>query len=241
MYGGGKDGAGVFQRIVNEMPPHKVFVSAFLGDCPFLRRKRPAAWNVGIDLDSAVCAAFVDRVPAGCAASFDVYCADAVQWLWDAFDLGRVCGPVRADGTVGRFGVGAEEVLVYADPPYLASTRRSSKAMYRFELDLEGHRRLLGVLRAIPARVVVSHYPCAEYDGGLAGWRSFTFTAGTRRGPAQEKVWANFEKPAVLHDCRWLGRNKREREKFARRRRTLMRRLRALSEVERQSILVELG
>jgi DNA adenine methylase len=239
-YPGGKDGAGVWQRIVNELPPHDVFISAFLGDCAILRRKKPAAWNIGIDLDGSVCSRFVDRVPTGSAASFDLFCCDAVEWLANAFDLDRLVGPIHADGTVGRFGVPRDRVLVYADPPYLASSRKGSKKLYRYEMSEERHRALLHVFRRLPCLLVVSHYPCDLYDKGLAMWRSFTFQAGTRRGAATEKVWLNFPRASELHDVRFLGGDKREREKFCRRRRNLMRRLLELPAVERQSILAEL-
>lgn len=39
---GGKDGSGVAQRLINQIPPHDVFVSPFLGDCAILRKKLPA-------------------------------------------------------------------------------------------------------------------------------------------------------------------------------------------------------
>jgi DNA adenine methylase len=47
VYYGGKDGAGVAQRLINQIPPHRVFVSAFLGDCAVLRRIRPAELTIG--------------------------------------------------------------------------------------------------------------------------------------------------------------------------------------------------
>ena len=49
-YPGGKAGAGVYQRIINQIPPHDVYVEPFLGDGALLRRKRPAGRNIGIEL-----------------------------------------------------------------------------------------------------------------------------------------------------------------------------------------------
>ena len=49
-YPGGKSGAGVFQTIINLMPPHDVYVEPFLGGAAVMRMKRPASLNIGIDL-----------------------------------------------------------------------------------------------------------------------------------------------------------------------------------------------
>ena len=39
-YPGGKNGAGIYQRIINHMPPHKTYIEAFLGSGAVLRNKR---------------------------------------------------------------------------------------------------------------------------------------------------------------------------------------------------------
>lgn len=241
MYPGGKDGAGVFQRLVNEVPPHDVWVSAFLGDCALLRRKRPAAVNVGIDLDSTAVARFAGSEVANGRPGVQLYRCDGIEWLRFAFDLDRVGGPGDRAAVVARFGVPAGRVFVYVDPPYLRETRKNGKRLYRCEMSEADHCRLLAVVRVLPCLVMVSHYACPMYDSALGAWRSFEFRAWTRGGWATEKVWCNYPKPERLHDARWLGGTKREREKFARRRRNLREKLLRLSAVERQSILDGLG
>jgi hypothetical protein len=57
-YPGGKNGAGVYQRIINLMPPHEVYVEPFLGGGAVMRLKRPAALNVGLDLSASAVDAF---------------------------------------------------------------------------------------------------------------------------------------------------------------------------------------
>lgn len=49
-YPGGKNGAGVYQRIISLMPPHDVYIEPFLGGAAVMRLKRPARLNIGIDL-----------------------------------------------------------------------------------------------------------------------------------------------------------------------------------------------
>ena len=50
-YPGGKNGSGIYQRLINLMPPHQVYVEPFLGGGALMRLKRPAAINIGVDLN----------------------------------------------------------------------------------------------------------------------------------------------------------------------------------------------
>ena len=50
-YPGGKNAPGVYQTIINHMPPHAVYIEPFLGSGAILRLKRPARINIGIDRD----------------------------------------------------------------------------------------------------------------------------------------------------------------------------------------------
>ena len=51
-YPGGKGGAGVYQTIINQMPPHTVYIEPFLGGGAVMAAKRPAGLNIGVDLDA---------------------------------------------------------------------------------------------------------------------------------------------------------------------------------------------
>ena len=82
-YAGGKDGPGVWQRAVNQITPHDVFVSAFAGDCAVTRHIRPAASTVLIDLDPDVVRHWESRRWEG----LRVYCMDALTWLRHRFRL----------------------------------------------------------------------------------------------------------------------------------------------------------
>lgn len=277
---GGKDGAGVAQQLINEIPPHKVFVSAFLGDCAILRRKRPASANIGIDLDRANVERWANRPPI---APLQLFCCSSIEWLRHRFGcyqvaeigvsvraaecggevLGDACGAENggdrrrnlaglkdhataalSGDLVGNVAASSgsqstdAEAFVYADPPYMLSSRRSKGRLYEHELTDDQHVELLTTLKMLPCNVMVSHYPCDLYDRALAGWRSFTFTVQTRGGAkATEKVWCNYPQPAVLHDPRYLGRNKRQRERIRRRVRNWSQGLARMHPLERQAIL----
>jgi DNA adenine methylase len=277
---GGKDGAGVAQRLINEIPPHDVFISPFLGDCAILRRKRPAAISIGIDLDRAN----IDRwARAQPVPRLQLYHCDGIEWLRHAFDFYSVAIAAKKSGrrstaaasgaadvsdakSRGRVDPAAESrdptrlfaraphnsatgsrvaVLgdgrrrfVYIDPPYLFATRRSQRPIYANEMSDRDHERLLATAVALPCMVMVSHYPHPLYAEALAHWRTFTYTAQTRGGgKATEQVWCNFPEPEELHDARYLGRNKREREKIRRRVRNWTAGLARMKPLERQAVL----
>jgi len=46
-YPGGK--GGVFQRLINLMPPHEVYIETHLGGDAVMRNKRPAERNIGLE------------------------------------------------------------------------------------------------------------------------------------------------------------------------------------------------
>ena len=146
---------------------------------------------------------------------------------------GDVAGQVALCG-----GQGPGVCFVYCDPPYLMSTRRSKGRLYAHELSDERHIELLATLQKLPCLVMISHYPCELYDQALAGWRSFTFGAQTRGGArATEKVWCNYPPPAELHDPRYIGLNKRQRERVRRRVRNWTAGLARMHPLERQAVL----
>lgn len=107
---------------------------------------------------------------------------------------------------VNRYGQ-APEVLLYVDPPYLASTRdatgpRGGSRRYQHEMLADGeHRDLLTALLACRASVVLSGYPSALYDALLDGWHRREFAAGT--GQSARGEWS--ARTEVLWSNRPLG------------------------------------
>ena len=215
-YPGAKGGPGVWQTIVNQVPPHRLWIEAFVGSGAVTRALRPAPRRIVIDRDAAVVAAW-QSVPGVSAV-----CADAVEWLAET-----------------RFGMNPADVVVYCDPPYLRSVRSCQRDYYRHEFaSADDHRRLLAVLRALPARVILSGYPSELYNRELSEWRTVTFQTITHRGrTVTECLWLNFPEPFALHDYRWLGQNFRERERIKRKKSRWHRRLLAMPMLERAAIV----
>lgn len=217
-YPGGKGGAGVYQTLINLMPPHRVYVEPFLGGGSVMRAKRPASCSIGVDADAQVLTAWDgDGIPG-----LRLVHGDALEFL------------------ASYPWVGDE--LVYADPPYLGETRASSRPIYRHEMQAEEeHAELLELLLSLPCMVMVSGYASDLYARKLSGWRVETFQAMTRAGRmATESVWLNFSPPLELHDYRYLGSDYRERERIKRKRERWRAKLAAMPPLERYAILAAL-
>lgn len=234
-YDGGK---GVtFRHLINQTPPHKTFVSAFAGGCALAMNKRPAERNIIIDRDERVIAAWVDHLAknGGAAASSRaamgaaiVINVEAARWelyVGDAVVLLPLLGLDR-------------DAFVYADPPYLFSARLQQRPLYKYEMGNEAeHGRLLGVLKGLECRVMLSGYWSDFYDDNL-DWRAVSFSAYDRgHNKRLEYLWMNYDEPVQLHDYSFLGDNFREREVIKRKAARWVNRFNSLGLLERQAII----
>jgi hypothetical protein len=164
---------------------------------------------------------------ADVARSLNVGPNDATRWVFEVRDGINYLGGLPWSGSE----------LVYCDPPYLMSTRRSGK-LYKHEFTAGQHRRLLRVVQDLPCMVMISGYHSEMYGRTLAGWNAIQYQAMTRGGmAATEWVWFNFRPPVTLHDYRYLGKNFRERERIKRKKARWEARLERMPVLERQSLL----
>lgn len=216
-YPGGKAQNGVFQTIINQIPPHRVYMEPFLGGAAVMRKKLPAAVNVGNDLDSGVIAAY----GGDGSGRWDLRCGCALDllrsWDWQG------------------------DEFVYLDPPYLFEVRGSgARGLYAHEFGtVAQHRELLDLVLSLPiAMAAVSGYNHPLYELRLAGWRRIEFPAVTRGGTvATEVLWMNYPEPDRLHDYRFLGANFRERERLRRQQARWRAKLARMPRLERLALL----
>lgn len=83
------------------------------------------------------------------------------------------------------------DTLIYADPPYVLSTR-SHKKLYRHEMTDADHLALLDALDAHPGPVVLSGYHCALYDDRLKHWQTREKRVQAEKGNTRTEVlWLN--------------------------------------------------
>ena len=227
-YPGGKNGGGAFQKIICQMPPHDVYIEPFLGSGAVLRNKKPACINIGIDKDTAV----VDAADYAVRMEMDAIKRFKYKVALDLVVI-HGCGIQFLESYKWK---GRE--LVYCEPPYLLSTRRRRSPIYLHEFSEEDHKRLLSIIKRIPAMVMVSGYASELYARELHGWRCIEFEMMTRGGKlATECLWMNYKEPLELHDYRYLGENRTERQRIKRKCERWSKKLQHMPLLERQALL----
>lgn len=217
-YDGGKAGAGVYQQIINQIPPHTVYIEAFAGDASIARYKRPAQHTILIEADERQAGQLTQAALPGCI----VICGDALEEL-------------------KRYKWRGHEFL-YCDPPYLFASRSNQRNLYRCEFgEIEQHRALIRLLRRLPCQIALSGYWSPLYELELSDWRAIQFTTIKRSGErATEWLWMNYAEPLELHDYRYLGQGFRQRERIKRKKQRWVERLRSLPQLERHALMAAL-
>lgn len=95
-------------------------------------------------------------------------------------------------------------VLLYCDPPYLATSRNSTN--YRHEMAREDeHRALAGALNECAAAVVLSGYASPLYEDLYAGWHRVELAAWTGNGIRDGATKTDGKRTEVLWSNRPLA------------------------------------
>lgn len=264
-YNGGKNGSGVYQRLICMIPPHRVFVEMFLGSGAILRRKRPAALSYAYELDRRTIREFAKHLPA------DRFEAWTINAEWNGRDALPGCGgtsigfnepgtlranleiynvdafeELRAKFVASSYFWGLHDpadVVVYCDPPYPEDVRSCKKPIYKFELMAAAeHDELCSLLLALPCKVILSGYDNELYNDRLRGWRKESIPTTNRAGSRViESVWLNFPEPVELHDYAHVGNDYRDRWRMEKRLRNWTGQLIDMKPAERGAMLERLA
>lgn len=218
-YPGGK--GSHYQKIINLIPPHRVYIETHVGSGAIARNKQPAKRNILIDIDPEVVQAAAIIKNGDTGQKWEILCQDALAWL-KSYDF-------------------QGDEFIYCDPPYVMSSRRQHRQIYRYELTDADHIKLLECLKGLPCKIMISGYWSELYGQMLADWHTACFQAVTRGGSmATEWLWMNYPRPVRLHDYSHLGETFRERERIKRKKQRWVERLKRMDILERQALLVAL-
>ena len=210
---GGKGTA--YPQILSRMPEHTHYLEMFLGMGAVLRHKRPVRLSVAFERDQERIALFQTAFPY---LDCSIVCTDALS-----------C-PLRV----------SPGWLVYADPPYVLSTR--SRAYYRYEMTDSQHVQLIERLTAFVdagADVMLSGYPSQLYDAHVpSSWSVTEFSTATRAGSAREILWTSFDPVTTPKaDYTRVGSNFTDRQRIKRKVTRWTSNLQAMAPDERGAIL----
>lgn len=239
-YNGGKLGNGTYQQIINHIPPHGIFVSAFAGHCGVFQKIRRADISILNDKDQRV----IERWKETSILKNCIVCENYMQGsLFEQPDKPVVILK-NSDykSIIAKFKETADAFL-YLDPPYLMETRQSKKRLYLHDwLTIEEHTEFLTLASTVNCAAMISHYENDLYNDMLLskGWNVHRFPSMTRQGLREEIIYYNYPKPKILHDFQYLGHNYRERERIKRKVVRFENKMNRLPEDERAAILSNL-
>jgi DNA adenine methylase len=226
-YNGGKSGSGVYQTIINLLPPCSTFVSAFVGNGGIERRIKLPANSYFFDTNKEVVAAWKKILPVtwnkstGIINKIQVKCEDGLT-------------------AIGNFKNEDKSTLIFCDPPYLFDTRASQQKLYgNQEWSYEDHVLFLSMIKHCSCNVAITHPPHILYENMLHNWNVFDYEYRTSdKGKKMwDRVWYNYPTPTILQDYTYLGNNYRLRELIKKKTRRHMAKLKRLPDAERNAIL----
>lgn len=217
-YRGNKSINGLYQFIINQIPPHKIYYEMFLGSGAILRHKRQAAITYGIDCNGSVIEAWKRSAPE-----------------WVTIRQGN------ALKVIPSISKNPPSVFVYLDPPYYYPSRRSSKAIYKCEFTEIEHEKLLSLILKVKFNCMISSYQNLLYSSYLSNWRKKEFTVCVHGKTVKEIIYMNYPEPTELHDYRYLGSDCWDRQRIKRKIQRRVDTLAKLPILEQKAIMQELN
>ena len=225
-YFGGKAQDGVYQKIINQIPPHTRYIEPFLGGGAIMRLKRPASMiSIGMDRDESAIRYFKQALEkTGYIPNLSVSNTNALDFL---SAVGRIFGP---------------ETFIYCDPPYPKGTRSDpERNRYRYEMTDNDHLCLLGIAKTMSCNLMISTYPNDMYKTELKNWRVIEFNSVKSNGDvAEELLFMNYPEPYFLHDYRYIGKDSGNRQDINRRIKRTARRILGWDKHERLKLALKL-
>jgi hypothetical protein len=217
-YLGSKGGSGVYQTIVNCLPPHDTYIEVCAGKATVLFKKAPALNNIILDLNH-----------------------ECIEYVSNKYEF-------KLDARIGcgiefleKFKP-TDKTLIYIDPPYLESTRTSfNTSQYKFEFTFDDHIRLLKALKVLVKKYgdtvfcILSGYPSKLYDDSLKGWENLSFQGMTRGGVRTEKIWMSYQLDQI-HFHTYAGKTANKRQDIKRKAESWARRFGAMEPAEKQAV-----
>lgn len=225
-YPGNKSSLSILPRLINLMPKCKLFVDLFAGSGIIVKSVYDAGRDsemkfIANDIDFKVVKILIRQLPGNIVK---INCD--FRNILDSLDLLVKIGYVCRD-----------EIFIYADPPYVISSRKRLK-IYLHEMQDYDHVQMFRALKEYGFKTMISGYDSKLYQELFKGWYTRDFKVSTHSGTAIEKVWMNYDiTTAELVTYDYAGHNFIQRQQYKRKRQRFLKKIMELPKIEREMLL----
>ncbi len=220
-YPGQKKIYGLYHKIINQIPKHENYYELFAGTGAIakllIEKKSPAIFYLN-DLDKCI----TDKLNCIFRQLKGISILN-----WDAIKLLETMKRTAAD----------TDTFIFMDPPYLHSTRPNSIKLYKHEMTDADHKQMLSSVLQLNCNVMIVHPVCDLYDTWLKGWRKVLVKVRYNNKTSLECLYMNYELPEQLQVDAFLGTDCWDRQRIKRKAVSLVNKLIALPELERNYII----
>lgn len=214
-YVGNKDFSNVIHFLINRLPKSERYFSLFFGGGGLENSVYTADAFFVCAEKNPECKKL--EIPSMARIEFFDYVA-----LLEAFDF-NICD------------------FVFADPPYMFSTRRTGKKYYKHEFSEAAHIEFLNYMISLPCKIMITHPECDLYNEYLKDWSKEELNYMTRNGWFKDTVWTNYNTAGIVllnYDC--LGKDFTDRQRIKRQRANVVNKFKKLDNQVRQAIVKDL-
>lgn len=215
-YRGNKKVEGLYQSIINLIPPHVWYGAGFAGSDAIFRYKKPADFSNLNDIDISVYNAWTKHLEGNLNVTFEN--THVFDWM-------------------KKHQYGQRMQFVYYDPPYKHDSTACKTQIYKHTFSDNEHKEFLKKVTQVNYNCMISHYPCELYDTMLKDWNTFDIKVSVRSRVQIERLYMNYKPPEKLHDYRFLGSNFSDRQRIKRKISRHIETLMKLPSTERNAII----
>jgi len=132
--------------------------------------------------------------------------------------------------------------FIFADPPYMFSTRKSRKKYYKFDFTSHDHIEFLNYMISLKSKIMITHPDCELYSSKLSKWKKTNFSYMTRGGKFHDCLYTNYTigsaTELLCYDC--LGVDFIDRQRIKRQRTNIVNKFKKLNPQVRFALIKSL-
>lgn len=239
-YFGGKGSDGTYQTIINQIPKHELFIET----CAGLAR---ITEHLGVNNSITILNDVSSQILEVLRQKFNDRLIETNSPLVLRFNTLKISPSLYGKIIIENMDVidllekykpliNSLETVIFCNPPYPLTSRKSEKKVYAFEMSDSQHKTLLQYLNKMRCDIIVCTYPNEMYNQNLADWRKIEYWSQTRKGLALENIFLNFDTTRLLQNTRFYGKDFREREKWKKIKTNIVKKINSLPEPIKQEL-----